>query len=114
MASGRRRGEVHAWTFKSLKPKTGWKEVTVTPSSVFVAKNQLASDGPSIVQPVVIPAVKPTLDDSLTEDMTLCPVRSLRYYIDKTKDLDQGSICCLFPLKMVFQVTYKRLPYLLG
>ena len=46
-ASGRRRGEVHAWTFKSLKHKTGWKEVTVAPSSVFLAKNQLASDGPS-------------------------------------------------------------------
>ena len=39
LASGRRRGEVHAWTLKSL-----------------------------------------------TEDMTLCPVRSLRYYIDKIKD----------------------------
>ena len=72
---GRRRGEVHACTFKSLKHKTGWK-VTVAPSSVFLAKNQLASDGPSIVQPEVIPALKPTLDHSLTEDVTLCPVRS--------------------------------------
>ena len=62
LASGRRRGEVYAWTFKSLKHKTGWKEVTVAPSSVFLAKNQLALDGPSIVQPVVIPALKPTLD----------------------------------------------------
>ena len=62
LASGRRRGEVHAWTFKSLKHKTGWKEVTVAPSTVFLAKNQLASDGPNVVQPVVIPALKPTLD----------------------------------------------------
>ena len=64
LAFGRRRGKVHAWTFKSLKHKTGWKEVTVAPSSDFLAKNQLASDGPSIVQPVVIPALKPTLDHS--------------------------------------------------
>ena len=44
LASGRQRGEVHAWTFKSLKHKTGWK-VTVAPSTIFLAKNQLASDG---------------------------------------------------------------------
>ena len=60
LASGRRRGEVHAWTFKSLKHETGWKEVTVAPLSVFLAKNQLASDSPSIVQPVIIPTIKPT------------------------------------------------------
>ena len=95
LASGRRRGEVHAWTFRSLKHKSGWKEITVSPSSVFLAKNQLASDGPSIVQPVVIPALKPSLDQSLAEDMTLCPVRSLRYYIDRTKDLRKASFVYL-------------------
>ena len=77
-SSGIMRGEVHAWTFKSLKHKTGWKEVTVAPSTVFLAENQLASDGPNVLQPVVIPALKPTLDSSLSQDMTLCPVRSLR------------------------------------
>ena len=41
LASGRRRGEVHAWTFKSLKHKTGWKEVTVAPSTVFLAKKTI-------------------------------------------------------------------------
>ena len=91
LASVRRRDEIHARTFKSLKHRTGWKEVTVAPSSVFLAKNQVASDGPCIVQLVVIPALKPTLDHALTEDMTLYPVRSLRYYIDKTKDLRKGK-----------------------
>ena len=99
LASSRRRGEVHAWTFKSLKPKTGWKEVTVAPSSVFLAKNHLTSDGPSIVQLVVSPALKPILDQSLAEDMTLCPIRSLRYYIDKTKDLRKGRHLFLFFLQ---------------
>ena len=31
-----------------------FKEVTVSPSSAFLAKNQLASDEPKVVQPVVI------------------------------------------------------------
>ena len=90
LALGRRRGEVHAWTFKSLKHKTGWKEVTVAPSSVFLSKNQLASDGPNVVQPVVI-----------------------RHSNDKTKDLREEKHL-LFIRKMGFQGTSKNLPYHLG
>ena len=41
--------------------------------------------------PVIIPALAPTLDKSLKEDRTLCPVRTLRYYLDKTKDLWAGK-----------------------
>ena len=41
--------------------------------------------------PVVIPALAPTLDKSLKEDRCLCPVRALRYYLDKTQDLRQGK-----------------------
>ena len=41
--------------------------------------------------PVIIPALAPTLDKSLKEDRTLCPVRALRYYLDKTKDLRAGK-----------------------
>ena len=37
--------------------------------------------------PVVIPAPAPTLDKSLTGDRSLCPVRALRYYLDRTSDL---------------------------
>ena len=61
LASGRRRGEVHTWTFKSLKHRTGWKKITVAPSSVFWQK---LSDG-SDVQRMVIPALKPSLHHSL-------------------------------------------------
>ena len=38
LASDRGRGEVRVWTFKSLKHKTGSKEVTVSPVSVLLAK----------------------------------------------------------------------------
>ena len=40
---------------------------------------------------MVIPALKPTLDPSLVQDKSLCPVRALRYYLDKTKDLRKGK-----------------------
>ena len=79
LASGKRRGEVHAWTFSSLRHKPHWKEVTISPSPAFLAKNQLASEGPDLIKPVVIPALKPFLSSDLSDDMTLCPIRALRY-----------------------------------
>ena len=91
LASGKRRSEIHAWTFDSFSRKRDWSQVTFSPSTAFLAKNQLASEGPLAIQPVVIPALKPTLDPSLLQDRSLCPVRSFRYYLDKTKDLRKGK-----------------------
>ena len=61
------------------------------PSPSFLAKNQLARDGPNSVAPVVIPALGPTLDRSLREDRTLCPVRALKYYMKGTSHLRQNK-----------------------
>ena len=44
-------------------------------------------EGPESVAPVVILALVPALDRSLKEDRSLCPVRALRYYLDKTQNL---------------------------
>ena len=43
------------------------------------------------VAKVVIPALAPTLDRSLKSDRSLCPVRALRYYLDRTSDLRQNK-----------------------
>ena len=91
LASGKRGSEIHAWTFDSFSRKRDWSEVTFSPSTAFIAKNQLASEGPLAIQPVVIPALKPILDPALVQDKSLCPVISLRYYLDKTKDVRKGK-----------------------
>ena len=67
------------------------------PSSDFLAKNQLAREGFESVSPVTIPALttKLNVDRQFKEDRTLCPVRALRYYLDRTKDL-RGSRSLLF------------------
>ena len=65
--------------------------MSLYPSPSFLAKNHLAKEGPECVAPVVIPALAPSLDKSLKEDRSLCPVRALRYYLDKTQDLRQGK-----------------------
>ena len=80
LTSGKRWEEVHSWTYSSLRHKPHWKEVTISPSAAFLAKNQLASNCPDLLKPVVIPARKPFLSSDLTKDITLCPVRALRYY----------------------------------
>ena len=91
LGSGKRRSEIHAWLYKNIRHQENWSQVSLYPSPSFLSKNQLARDGPASVALVVIPALAPTLDKSLSEDRSLCPVRALRYYLDRTKDLRQGK-----------------------
>ena len=44
----------------------------------------------------------PTLDKSLKGDRSLCPVRALRYYLDRTSDLRQNKELVFFSVKKGF------------
>ena len=89
LGSGKRRSEIHAWQHKNIRHQSDWSKVSLFPSPSFLSKNQLAKEGPESVAPVVIPALAPTLDKSLKSDRSLCPVRALHYYLDRTSDLRQ-------------------------
>ena len=89
LGSGKRRSEIHAWQHKNIRHQADWSKVSLFPSPSFLSKNQLAKEGPESVAPVVIPALAPTLDRSLKSDRSLCPVRALRYYLDRTSDIRQ-------------------------
>ena len=91
LGSGKRRSEIHAWQHKNIRHQSDWSKVSLIPSPSFLSKNQLAKEGPESVAPVVIPALAPTLDRSLRSDRSLCPVRALRYYLDRTSDLRQNK-----------------------
>ena len=91
LGSGKRRSEIHAWQHKNIRHQSDWSKVSLFPSPSFLSKNQLAKEGPESVAPVVIPALAPTLDRSLRSDRSLCPVRALRYYLDRTSDLRQDK-----------------------
>ena len=86
LGSGKRRSEIHAWLHKNIRHQADWSKVSLYPSPSFLSKNQLAKEGPDSVALVVIPALAPTLDKSLKGDRSLCPVRALRYYLDRTSD----------------------------
>ena len=89
LGSGKRRSEIHAWQHKNIRHQSDWSKVSLFPSPSFLSKNQPAKEGPQSIAPVVIPALAPTLDKSLKSDRSLCPVRALRYYLDRTSDLRQ-------------------------
>ena len=104
---------MHAWTFSSLRHKPHWKEVTISPLA-FLAKNQLASEGPDLIRPVVIPALKPFLSSDLSDDMTPCPIRALRYYLDSTSYRERARIFCSSPLRRVLIKIFKDPLFHLG
>ena len=91
LGSGKRRSEIHAWLHKNIRHQSDWSKVSLYPSPSFLSKNQLAKEGPDSVVPVIIPAVAPSLDSSLKGDRSLCPVRALRYYLDRTSELRQNK-----------------------
>ena len=91
LGSGKRRSEIHAWQHKNIRHQADWSKVSLYPSPSFLSKNQLAKEGPESIAPVVIPALAPTLDRSLKSDRSLCPVRALRYYLDRTSDIRQDK-----------------------
>ena len=77
--------------FNSNKTK-----VIMSPSSVFLAKNQLGSEGPESVQQATI------LDSNMPEDRALCPVRALRLYLDRTKQCSSGKHLLFLSLRPNF------------
>ena len=91
LGSGKRRSEIHAWQNKNIRHQADWSKVSLFPSPSFLSKNQLAKEGPDSVAPVVIPALAPTLDRALKSDRSLCPIRALRYCLDRTSDLRQNK-----------------------
>ena len=95
LASGKRRSEIHAWVANKVSNLGQWEKVALFPSSDFIAKNQLAREGSQSVSPVTIPTLTTIVDRQFKEHKTLCPVRALRFYLDRTKDL-RGSRSLLF------------------
>ena len=95
LASGKHRSDMHAWVANKVSNLGQWEKVALFPSSDFKAKNQLAREDSQSVSLVTIPAFTTIVDRQFKEDRTLCPVRALRYYLDRTQDL-RGSRSLLF------------------
>ena len=90
---------MHAWLFSSVF------STIITQRLLWLLLHfllKLASSDPGSVKPVVIPALSNVLDSSLPADRTLCPVRALKYYLDRTKELRVGKFLLVISLKPGF------------
>ena len=68
LGPSKHRSEIHAWQNKNIRHQSHW---SLYPSPSFLLKNQLAKEGPDSVAAVVVPALTPTLDNSLKSDRSL-------------------------------------------
>ena len=79
VATAQRRSELHALSLKKVLFSEAGASLGTMPN--FMAKNQRQS---TTSPPVVIPSLSRTVSGDLP-DRTLCPVRALKFYIDRTK-----------------------------
>ena len=97
LASAKRRSEIHALSAEEghIRFHSSDGSVTLLCQTGFLAKTQLPSMAP---QPFSIPSLSKHCgrDDS---DRTLCPVRALKFYLNKVKSLRNGRLRLFIPLK---------------
>ena len=80
LAAGRRRSELHALERDSLVFQPGLQGCAARPHPRFLSKTHITTKGVSSLRPVVIPALPPEPADVIS----LCPVRTLRLYVDRS------------------------------
>ena len=85
VASGQRRSAIHALTTASGHIRWESSGVRLIPEASFIAKNQSASSEPC---ELVIPRIQSFSSEK--DDKLWCPVRALKWYIDRTKDIRCG------------------------
>ena len=90
VGSGKRRSEIHAWQTRILDTsQTGQRCLCTHHPAFFLRTSWLRRV--QIVWPQCYTSLAPTLDKSLKSDRSLCPVRALPYYLDRTSDLSQNK-----------------------
>jgi hypothetical protein len=89
-ATARRRGELHALLHHNYERPYDWSSITLHTDPSFIAKTQIAATGTGALPPVVIKSVAQSFGHDMPEDLSLCPVRALRYYFKKTDPFRRG------------------------
>ena len=82
LASAKRVSEVHAFSSEVLF-SPDFSQATLDFIPGFMSKTHRADNPSTALDPVIIPALAPTLSPDLP-DVTLCPVRALRLYLRLT------------------------------
>ncbi len=97
LATAKRVGEIHTLIFM-ISHSEGWKEMTLYFDPFFIAKTQKLSDPSTKMSSISIPALAPSVEEGLP-DRSLCPVRAVRYYIDRTAPSRAGRKRLFLPVQ---------------
>jgi integrase len=84
LATGCRVSEIHALDVSTIRHTEGHRELHISPNLRFLSKTQRALDTQRQLAVVKIKALAPSLQEDMVEDRSLCPVRAVRYYLDRT------------------------------
>jgi len=95
LAFGARRSEIHALDTRFITQRGNWKHVELAPNPKFKSKTFNYETGKENFKGFQIEALKHRLGSGLEEEAKLCPVRALRYYLDRTKER-RGEVKQLF------------------
>ena len=89
LASGRRRGEIHALQ-ADIQHSEHWRDITIFTDSTFISKTQLRVRGAEPMKPLVLDALTKSLGPEMQEDRSLCVVRAVKFYLSRTREVRQG------------------------
>ena len=91
LATGRRRSEIHAFSHISVRSTfiDGNEVINIKTVPAFLTKNQRENSSPNSTKKILIPSLKEVLGPDLwdSDDKLLCPVRSIKHYLKRTRSL---------------------------
>ena len=87
LASGRRCSDLRAMSFSRLKWRRSDGAAILNLLLDYLPKNLRSTDDPSTMAPIVIPSLAEYAGPDLPEEILNCPVRALKIYLNRTKDL---------------------------
>ena len=98
LASGARRGEIHALDVTRMRWSTDNQEAVLRPYVGFLPKTYLARDPLTALSGFRIKSLANGLSRS-DPDRKLCPLRALRYYLKRTEPLRAGNKNIFIPIR---------------
>jgi hypothetical protein len=84
LATASRVSELHAIDVETIRFGEEWSDVSFAPCIGFLSKTQSPEDTQRALARISVKSLGEAVDDRMSEDRTLCPVRALRYYLDRT------------------------------
>ena len=96
-------GEIYAWLFKNVQQSTGLVKSFFVSFPNLSVQESFGQGTAGLCSTSGYPNSNSFIGRSLKEDRSLCPDRTLSYYLDRTKDMRQGKDLVFVSLRQMLQ-----------